>query len=96
MTKRASRDGQKTVPFDGEKPEYTSLNLQISTRFNSRFKNYVTHYEEATGHKPDAGILLADIVNKGMESDDSFLQKERNGAFNRDTARDIAGAPATK
>lgn len=81
MPKRTGADSK--LPFDGQRPDYTTLNIEgVDTRFASRWANYLKHYEEETGRKPDPGILLANIVGPALETDKKFVQKEGNGHFN--------------
>lgn len=80
MPKRNGTDSK--IPFDGQRPEYTTLTVEgVDTRFDARWKNYLKHYEEETGRKPDPGILLAAVVGSALTADGKFLQKEGSGHF---------------
>jgi uncharacterized membrane protein YgcG len=76
------KPGEGKLPFDGQRPSYSSLTVEgVDSRFLERWNNYLKHYEAETGHKPDAGILFANIVSPALDTDKKFVQKESSGQF---------------
>jgi hypothetical protein len=80
--RKTTRDGGGKLPYNAERPEYTDRTVSLDTRFNERLTNYLKHYEDETGHRPDLGILLMNIVSPALDTDAKFVQKERTGHFN--------------
>lgn len=71
-----------TIPFEGSKPQYKQLEIEVDTKFDARLSNYAKHYKETTGVECDLGVLIASIVNPALSADKVFIQKESTGQFN--------------